>query len=75
MNNDLTLFEQLVLWLCRNKLKFTIGHDTYNNRVYIHGNYTFRECSPTEICVLGTGFYYSVTNVEELRIMFKAIVK
>lgn len=75
MNNDWTLFEQLVIWLCRNKHKFTIGHDTYNHRVYIHGNYTFMEYSATEVGVLGTDFYFKVTNLEELEIMLNAIVR
>lgn len=75
MNNNLTLFEQLVLWLCRNKPKFTIGRDAYNNRIYIHGNYTFREYSPAEISVSGPDFYYNVSNLEELGIIIKAIIR
>ena len=74
MNNDLTLFEQLVIWLSRNRHQFTIGHDTYNHRVYIHGNYTFMEYSAKEVGVLGTDFYFKVTNQEELRIMISAII-
>ena len=74
MNNDLTLFEQLVIWLCRNRCQFTIGSDTYNHRVYIHGNYTFMEYSATEVGVLGTDFYFKATNPEELGIMIDAIV-
>ena len=75
MNNDLTLFEQLVIWLCRNKHKFTIGHDTYNHRVYIQGNYTFREYSATEVSVLGMDFYFKATNLKELEIMLSAIIR
>lgn len=75
MKNELTLFEQLTLWLCRNKREFTIGHDFYNNRVYIHGNYTFTEFSATEVAVFGTGFYFKATNPEELGIMLHAIVR
>lgn len=75
MNNDLTIFEQLVIWLCRNKHKFTIGHDAYNHRVYIHGNYTFMEYSAKEVAVMGTDFYFKVTNLEELEIMLNAIVR
>ena len=75
MNNELTLFEQLTIWLCRNKHKFTIGHDTYKHRVYIHGNYTFMEYSAKEVAVMGTDFYFKATNPEELRIMIEAIIK
>ena len=75
MNNDLTLFEQLVIWLSRNRRQFTIGSDTYNHRVYIHGNYTFMEYSATEVAVRGTDFYFKATNQEELRIMISAIVR
>ena len=75
MNNDLTLFEQLVIWLCHNRRQFTIGSDTYNHRVYIRGNYTFMEYSATEVGVLGTDFYFKVTNLEELEIMLNAIVR
>jgi hypothetical protein len=75
MNNELTLFEQLTIWLCRNKRNFTIGHDTYKHRVYIHGNYTFMEYSDTEVGVLGTDFYFKATNPEELGIMLNAIVR
>ena len=75
MNNDLTLFEQLVIWLSRNRRQFTIGSDIYNHRVYIHGNYTFMEYSATEVGVLGTDFYFKATNQEELRIMISAIVR
>ena len=75
MNNELTLFEQLTIWLCRNKHKFTIGHDMYNHRVYIHGNYTFMEYSVKEVAVMGTDFYFKATNPEELRIMIEAVIK
>ena len=75
MNTELTLFEQLVIWLSRNKHKFTIGHDTYNHRVYIHGNYTFMEYSNTEVGVLGLDFYFKATCITELMIMIKAIIK
>ena len=75
MNNNLTLFEQLVIWLSRNRRQFTIGSDTYNHRVYIHGNYTFMEYSATEVGVFGTDFYFKVANPEELRIMISAIVR
>lgn len=75
MNNDLTLFEQLVIWLSRNRHQFTIGSDSYNHRVYIHGNYTFMEYSATEVGVLGTDFYFKATNLKELRIMISAIVR
>ena len=75
MNNNLTLFEQLVIWLSRNRRQFTIGSDSYNHRVYIHGNYTFMEYSATKVGVLGTDFYFKATNQEELRIMINAIVR
>ena len=75
MNNSLTLFEQLVIWLSRNRHQFTIGSDIYNHRVYIHGNYTFMEFSAKEVGVLGTDFYFKATNQEELRIMISAIVR
>lgn len=75
MNIDLTLFEQLVIWLSRNCRQFTIGHDIYKHRVYIHGNYTFMEYSAKEVAVLGTDFYFKATNPEELGIMLHAIVK
>ena len=74
MNNDLTLFEQLVIWLSRNRRQFTIGSDIYNHRVYIHGNYTFMEYSAKEVAVMGTDFYFKSTNPEELGIMIDAIV-
>ena len=74
MNNDLILFEQLVIWLSRNRRQFTIGSDIYNHRVYIHGNYTFMEYSATEVGVLGTDFYFKATNPGELRIMISAII-
>ena len=75
MNNNLTLFEQLVIWLCRNRRQFTIGSDIYNHRVYIHGNYTFMEYSATEVGVLGTDFYFKATNLRELGIMIDAIIR
>ena len=74
MNNNLTLFEQLVIWLSRNRRQFTIGSDIYNHRVYIHGNYTFMEYCATEVGGSGTDFYYLATNPEELRIMISAII-
>lgn len=75
MNNDLALFEQLVILLSRNCRQFTIGSDIYNRRVYIHGNYTFMEFSATEVGVLGTDFYFKATNLKELGIMFSAIIR
>ena len=75
MNNNLTLFEQLVIWLSRNRHQFTIGSDIYNHRVYIHGNYAFMEYSATEVGVLGTDFYFKATNLKELRIMISAIIR
>ena len=75
MNNDLTLFEQFVICLSRNRRQFTIGSDIYNHRVYIHENYTFMEYSAKEVGVLGTDFYFKVTNPEELEIMLNAIVR
>ena len=75
MNNDLTLFEQLVIWLSRNRRQFTIGSDICNHRVYINGNYTFMEYSATEVGVLGTDFYFKAINPEELRIMISAIIR
>ena len=75
MNNDLTLFEQLVIWLSRNRRQFTIGSDIYNHRVYIHGNYTFMEYSAKEVAVMGTDFHFKATNPEELEIMLNAIVR
>lgn len=75
MNNNLTLFEQLVIWLSRNRRQFTIGSDIYNHKVYIHGNYTFMEFSATEVGVLGTDFYFKVTNPRELGIMIDAIIR
>ncbi len=75
MKNELTLFETLILWLNRNRRQFTIGHDTYNSRVYIHGNYTFIEYSDNEVGVLGTDFYFKATNTLELGIMLNAIVR
>ena len=75
MNNNLTLFEQLVIWLSRNRRQFTIGSDIYNHRVYIHGNYTFMEYYATEVGESGTDFYCRATKPEELRIMISAIVR
>ena len=75
MNNDLTLFEQLVIWLSRNRRQFIIGSDIYNHRVYTHGNYTFMEYSAKEVGVLGTDFYFKATNLKELGIMIDAIVR
>ena len=75
MNNDLTLFEQLIIWLSRNRRQFTIDNDVYNHRVYIHGNYTFMEYSATEVGILGTGFYSKATNLKELETMIDAIIR
>jgi hypothetical protein len=72
---ELNLFDMLIVWLGRNRRTFTVGHDTYNHRVYIHGNYTFMEYSAKEVAVLGTDFYFKATNPEELGIMLHAIVK
>ena len=46
---ELNLFDMLIVWLGRNRRTFTVGHDTYSHRVYIHGNYTFMEYSDTEV--------------------------
>jgi hypothetical protein len=73
MNNNLTLFEQLTLWLCRNRHTYTVGHEFYNHRVYIQGAYTFMELTDTEVAVMGTSFYYKATNFEELIKLVQAI--
>lgn len=73
MNNELTLFEQLIIWMSRNKRQFTIGHEVYNHRVYIQGAYTFMELTDTEVAVMGTSFYYKATNFEELLKLVQAI--
>ena len=72
---ELNLFDVLIIWLGRNRKTFTVGHDTYNHRVYIHGNYTFMEYSDTEVGVLGLDFYFKATCITELMIMIKAIIK
>jgi hypothetical protein len=64
--NNLTLFEQLIIWLSRNRRMFTVGHETYNHRVYIQGAYTFMELTDTEVVIMGTSFYYKATSIEEL---------
>jgi hypothetical protein len=66
MNNELTLFEQLTLWLCRNRHTYTIGREFYKHRVYIQGAYTFMELTDTEVAIMGTSFYYKATTLEEL---------
>lgn len=66
MNNELTLFEQLIIWMSRNRRQFTIGHEFYNHRVYLQGAYTFMELSKTEVAVMGTSFYYKAASLIEL---------
>lgn len=73
MNNELTLFEQLIVWMSRNKRQFTIGHEVYNHRVYIQGAYTFMELTDTEVAVMGTSFYYKAIRFEELLKLVQAI--
>lgn len=73
MNNELTLFEQLIVWMSRNKRQFTIGHEVYNHRVYIQGAYTFMELTDTEVAVMGTNFYYKAIRFEELLKLVQAI--
>jgi hypothetical protein len=73
MNTELNLFEQLTLWLCRNRHTYTVGREFYSHRVYIQGDYTFMELTDTEVAVMGTSFYYKATNFEELIKLVQAI--
>lgn len=66
MNNELNLFEQLIIWMSRNRRMFTVGHETYNHRVYIQGQFTFIELGDDTVTVMGTDFYYRATTLEEL---------
>jgi hypothetical protein len=66
MNNGLTLFEQLIIWMSRNKRQFTMGHEVYNHRIYKQGAYTFMELSDTTVAIVGMNLYYKATSLVEL---------
>ena len=66
MNNELTLFEQLIIWLSRNKRNFTISRGVYTHRAYIQGDFTFLELANTTVAIMGTNFYYQAESLTEL---------
>ena len=67
MEMKLNLFEQLVIWMCRNKKSpFTLRSKFYNCRVYMQGQFTFIETGDNEVEIMGINFYYKATTLEEL---------
>ena len=66
MNIKLNLFEQLVLWLSRNKRSSAIYHDNYNNRTYVQGSVKFIELDNELVMVVGREFCYKATSLAEL---------
>ena len=66
MNRELTLFEQFIIWLSLNKRVVKLGHETYNHRVYIQGDFTFMELSEKTVAVMGVNLYYKADSLNEL---------
>ena len=68
------LFEQLILWLYRNKIEFTIKTGlVYGHKMYKRGNFTFVEIDDHTVAVDGECFNYKATTLEELINLNKAM--
>lgn len=62
-----SLFEQLVLWLFKNRLEFTISTGiAYGHKMYKHNGYEFVEFDDNTVSVYGDHFRYKVTTTHEL---------
>lgn len=72
---EVTLFEQLVLWLLRNSSTFTITTGLmYGHKMCKLGNYTFIELGNNTVSVSSDNFNYSVTTTEELLKFARAVM-
>lgn len=68
------LFEQLVLWLIKNRREFTISTGIeYGHKMYKYNGYTFIELDDDTIAVEGENFYYKVTNSDDLLKILRAV--
>lgn len=62
-----SLFEQLVLWLFKNRLEFTISTGiVYGHKMYKHNGYEFVELSDNTVSVYGENFHYTATTFHDL---------
>lgn len=70
------LFEQLILWLYRNKIEFTIKTGlVYGHKIYKTGVYTFTELSDNMIGVTSDNgdFNYKIETYDEMVKLLKAM--
>lgn len=68
-----SLFEQLVLWLFKNRLEFTISTGiVYGHKMYKHNGYEFVELDDNTVSVYGDRFRYKVTTTHELTKLLEA---
>lgn len=69
-----SLFEQLVLWLIKNRREFTISTGiVYGHKMYKYNGYTFIELDDDTVAVEGENFYYKVTNSDDLLKILRAV--
>lgn len=72
---NLTLFENFIVWLCRNRSSMTITTGiTYGHRIYKQGRFQFTELAPTLVVIDSDGFTYRATTLDEL-IKFSRAIK
>ena len=71
---NVTLFENFLIWLCRNRLEFTVTTGlAYGHKMYKRGNFTFVEIDDHTVAVDGECFNYKATTLEELINLNKAM--
>jgi hypothetical protein len=66
MGFRITLSEEFLIWLNRNKRTFTVDTDNYNNRTYKKGSFTFTELNCDTVMIFGSNVSYKAESVTEL---------